>query len=368
MKGLESKLEEVIQMSRTLYLATALAVVAAAAACILTVGCDEANARAGKEVMDLIRTLEVGEPVHYGKLTIIPVYAGRIADRSPYATLDEALDRGWLEITEVGSGNVPQVRMTNRSARHIFIMGGEILTGCRQDRLVGRDVLLRPYAGDVVVPVYCVEQGRWTYESETFSSNRNLGTPGLRAEGQKASDAAQTEIWDRVSTTCERTGAASGSSRFQEAFESDEARREIAGYEKSMERIPVLYPDAIGVVIGVGAAITSADIFANPHVFGELWPKLLKSSALAAVCRKASGSVSQADAVRFLRAAHNRHYVRKPAIDLGEEHSAADGELNVNALVYGGAVIHVAVFPEAGSQWSEKASGDSERRIKVMKR
>jgi hypothetical protein len=247
-------------------------------------------------------------------------------------------------------------------------MGGEILTGCRQDRLIGRDVLLRPRARDVVVPVYCVEQGRWTYESETFYSKENLGTPSLRAEGQKASDAAQTEIWDRVSTMCERSGAGSSSSHFQAAFESEEAGREIAEYEKQMERIPALYPDAIGVVIGVGAAITSVDIFANPSVFRELWPKLLKSSALAAVCRKASGSISQADAVRFLRAAHNMHYVRKPAIDLGQEHSAADSELNVNALVHGDAVIHLAVFPEAGSTWSEKATGDSERRIKVMKR
>jgi len=368
MKGWKNKLEEVIQMSKTMHLVVALALVATAAACILTSGCDEAAAKAGKEVLDLIRTLEVGEPVHYGKLTIIPVYATRIVDRSPYTTLDEALDSGWLEITEVGSGNVPQVKMTNRSGRHIFIMGGEILTGCRQDRLVGRDVLLRPRAADVVVPVYCVEQGRWTYESETFYSKENLGTPSLRAESQKASDAAQTEIWVRVSTMCERSRAATGSSRFQAAFESEEAGREIAEYEKHMERIPALYPDAIGVVIGVGAAITSADIFANPDVFRELWPKLLKSSALAAVCRKASGSVGQADAAGFLRAAHNMHYVRKPAIDLGEEHSATNSDLNANALVRGDAVIHLAAFPEAGSAWSEKASGDSERRIRVMKR
>jgi hypothetical protein len=355
-------------MSKALHLATVLAVVAVAAAGVLTLGCNEADAKAGKEVMDLIKTLEVGEPVHYGKLTIIPVYSERILDRSPYTTLDEALRNGWLEVTEVGSGDVPKVKMTNRSARHIFIMGGEILTGCRQDRLVGRDVLLRPHARDVIVPVYCVEQGRWTYESETFYSKENLGTPSLRAEGQKASDAAQSEIWDRVSTMCERSGAETGSGRYQAAYESDEAKRTIADYESRMDRIPSLYPDAIGVVIGVGAGIVSADIFANPQVFRDLWPKILKSSAMAAICRKASGSISQTDAVRFLRATHNMHYVRKPAIDLGEEHAAAGSDLNVSALVYGSAVIHMAAFPEAGSFWSEKASGDTDRRIRVMRR
>ena len=367
MKGLKSKLEEVIQMSKSLRLLCALAAIAAAAVGLLALGCEEADAKAGKEVMDLIRTLEVGEPVNYGNLTILPVYSTRIRDHSHYATLDEALERGWLEITEVGSGSVPQVSVTNCSGRQVYIMGGEILTGCRQDRLVGRDVLLRPYAAGVIVPVYCVEQGRWTYESRSFYSKKNLGTPSLRAEGQKGSDAAQTEIWDRVSTMCERSGAGSASSRFQEAYESDEARREIQSYEKKMKRIPRLYPDAVGAVIVVGGQITSVDIFANPHVFGELWPKILKSSALAAVCRSRSGRVDQADGVRFLRKLHGMHYVRKPAIDLGTEHSAVDGEANVNALVYRGAVIHLAAFPESESAYGEDTQ-DSERRIRVMRR
>jgi hypothetical protein len=135
-----------------------------------------------------------------------------------------------------------------------------------------------------------------------------------------------------------------------------------------MKRIPSLYPDAIGVVIGVGGAITSADVFANPYVFAELWPKILKSSALAAVCRRSSGSVGQADAAEFLRTVHSRYYVRKPAIDLGVEHSAIDGEVNVNALVYRGAVIHLAAFPERASAWGGKSTEDSERRVRVMRR
>ncbi len=368
MKGSKGKLEEVIQMSKTLRTLYTLVAVAAVAAGLVALGCDEADAKGGKEVMDLIRTLEVGEPVYHANLTIIPVYSTQIRDHSRYATLDEALEKGWLEITEVGSGTVPQVSVTNRSGRQIYIMGGEILTGCRQDRLVGRDVLLRPYATNVVVPVYCVEQGRWTYESEAFSSRKNLGTPMLRAEGQKASDAAQSEIWDRVSTMCRRSGAGSGSNRFQETYESEGARREIASYEKKMECIPSLYPDAIGVVIGVGGAITSVDVFANPNLFGELWPKILRSSALAAALSSSCGSVGQADAVEFLRKVHGMHFVRKPAIGLGIEHAAVDGEANVSALVYRDAVTHLAAFPDAGSAQGGKSSEDSERRIKVMRR
>ena len=326
------------------------------------------DAKTGKEIRDLIETLEVGEPICYENLTIIPIYSTHIRDHRHYTTLDEALDRGWLEIGEVGGGSVPKVKVTNRSNDYIYIMGGEILTGCRQDRIVGRDVLLRPRAKNVIIPVYCVEQGRWAYESETFYSKRNLGTSRLRAEGQKASEDAQHDIWDRISTMCERAGLPSGTSRFQEAYESHETRRRISRVEKSMERIPHLYPDAIGVVIGVGCHITSVDIFANPHLFKRLWPKLVKSSALAAFCDRGYGSVTQGDAIRLLRTLHDKRYTKKSAIDLGFELSAVDHEVNVNALVYRDAVTHLAGFPEEAIDWGKRYYEDSERRIPVRRR
>jgi hypothetical protein len=339
-----------------------------AASCLAAAACDEACATAGREIRELIETLEVGEPVYYENLTIIPVYGNRIKDRSRYTTLDEALDEGWLEITEVDGGRVPQVRMHNLSQKHIFIMGGEILTGCRQDRIVGRDVLLGPGAKNVIVPVYCVEQGRWTYESDTFYSKRNLGTSRLRAEGQKAGGDAQTKIWSYVSGTTRRAGASSPTSRFQEAYETDDAQRKISGARKKMEHIPRLCPDAIGVVIGIGGRITSADIFANPRVFRRQWPKLLRSSALAAFCAGAGGSLLEADAIDFLRRIHDKAYTRKPAVGLGFELLAVDHEVNVNALVYRDAVIHMAGFPEEETCRTRSVPQDSDRRIRVMRR
>jgi hypothetical protein len=144
--------KEVMIMNKTVRFL--LAVVTAAG--LLGSACCEVDARTGKEIRDLIETLEVGEPIYYENLTLIPIYSTRIRDNRHYTTLDEALDRGWLEISEVGGGSVPKVKVTNRSGEYIYVMGGEILTGCRQDRIVGRDVLLSPKAKNVIIPVYCV--------------------------------------------------------------------------------------------------------------------------------------------------------------------------------------------------------------------
>jgi hypothetical protein len=327
-----------------------------------------ASGVSGREVRDLIETLEVGEPVYYDNLTVIPLYSTHIRDHARYTTLDEALDGRWLEITEIGGGSVPKIKVNNRSDNYIYVMGGEILTGCRQDRIVGRDVLLRPWAKNVIVPVYCVEQGRWAYESDEFYSKRNLGTSRLRAESQKASSDAQGDIWSEVRVMIERSGASSGTGRFQEAYESAPTRRRIAGVEEKMGRIPRLYPDAIGVIVAVGDEIINVDIFANPHVLGRLWPKILKSSALAVVCHEAYGTVGQSDAVRFLRRLHDKHYTMKPAVDLGFELSVVDGEINANALVYRDAVIHLAAFPEGDAKRLYRTTEDDERRIRVMRR
>jgi hypothetical protein len=364
MEGLKLNSEEVIDMSRNWKVTRTAALTVG----LLLAAVAGAEALPGTEVRELIESLEVGEAFYYENLTIVPIYADRAEDRTPYATLDEALRAHWLEVTEVEGGRVPQVSMSNRSSRCVFVMGGEILTGCRQDRIVGRDVLLSPGAKNVIVPVYCVEQGRWTYESHTFHSKENLGTAELRAEGQKADHDAQSKIWDYVSELTGRMGAASPTTRFQEAYESDAVRRKISTVEKTLNDVPRLWPDARGVVVGVGDRIISADIFVNPHVFKRIWPKLLRSSALAVVCDPAYGTLSQADAIGFLRRIHDQTYVRRPAVDLGFELSATGREVNVNGLVYGDSVIHLAGFPEDSSSPRGASSDDSDRRIPVMRR
>jgi hypothetical protein len=263
---------------------------------------------------------------------------------------------------------VPQVNLTNNSNRYIYIMGGEILTGCRQDRIVGRDVLIAPGRRNVVVPVYCVEQGRWSYESDNFYSKKNLGTYELRREAQKAKGSAQSSIWRGIQGLNQRLRVHSGTHAYQDTYEQAAIKREITGYERRMQAVPYLHRDTVGVVVGVGGRVVSVDIFANPTLFKQLWPKILKSSALSALSNVGGGTITQEQAAQFLRRLHDKYYTRKYAIDLGEEFSAADSQANANALVYRQAVIHLAAFSEEGSYQISEQWGESERRIPVLRR
>jgi len=324
------------------------------------------KAYAQDSIMKLIESLEVGEPVCYQNLTIIPVYtSNKIRDHTVYTCLEEALKNRLLEITELEGGYVPQVKITNLSKQHIYIMGGEILTGCKQDRIVGRDVLVGPGSRNLIVPVYCVERGRWSYRSKVFYSKDTLGTYQLRAEAQIARSSSQTTIWNEIAELSKKMNIDSRTNAYQELYDKEEVKEKIASFERKFQSIPQLYDDTVGVIVAVGKKIVSADIFVNPEFFKKMHPKLLKSSALSAISSTEKGSITQEEAAQFLYTLGNKEYKQKLAIGLGEEFSAIDEEVNVNALVYRDVIIHLSAFPHQERIY--KREREDERRIPVIR-
>jgi len=297
-------------------------------------------------IRDTVRRLELGKAVSHGGLTIIPVYLERVLDRTGYATLEDALKNGWITITEVEGGRVPQVKISNLSKHLVFLMGGEILTGCRQDRILAGDILLAPGTKDLLAPVYCVEQGRWSHVSQSFSSKQNLGTPALRARAQEKSPAAQSEIWGKIAEENRAMGVASATGAYQDAYKKEENRARISKIEEKMVDLPRLHADTVGVVIGVGGAVVSTDIFANPDLFLKQWPKILRSSALTSLGSTRAASLDRDQAAEFLRSFLDRRFRTQPGLDLGVEYTSIDSEANVQALAHDDRVVHLAGFPQ----------------------
>jgi len=72
------------------------------------------------------------------------------------------------------------------------------------------------------VPVYCVEQGRWTYESTHFFSKKNAGTFNLRFIAQSGKGSAQLQIWDEVSKMNEAIEVDTETGAYQDAYCTEE--------------------------------------------------------------------------------------------------------------------------------------------------
>lgn len=321
---------------------------------------------AADPVASLVRTLEVGKPVSHGSLTVVPVYSRRAAARSGFVTLEEAIKTGAVEITEVDGGRVPQVKISNLSKSVLFLMAGEILTGCRQDRILAQDVLLGPGTKNLIVPVYCVEQGRWTAQSDAFTSKESLGTYKLRARAAEKAPAAQSRIWEEVEAQNRALGVTSGSSAYQAAYDQEDNRKAIGVVEKRIKDGLRLDEGVVGAVIGLGKRVVSVDIFTDAQLFHKQWPKILKSSALASLHEKPGGNLSQREAAEFIRSFAGRDYGRKPALDLGYELESGGGEAMVKALVYREAVVHLSGFPQEPDRL--KVGDAPEQRMSVIRR
>ena len=123
-------------------------------------------------------------PITHGNLTIFPVVSDRRHDTQMFITLDEGLRSGQVVVSEAGQvqglvrrGPLPPHRdgaqvnrlvLVNNSERPLLLLAGEIVTGGKQDRVVGKDRIVAPNSDPVDLSVFCVEPGRWTGTSTQF--------------------------------------------------------------------------------------------------------------------------------------------------------------------------------------------------------
>ncbi len=101
--------------------------------------------------------LHVGQGTTRGALTVFPVWTDA-------PSLGDALATGSAAPVDVaersGSPAVDQLVVTNRGDRPVLLLAGELLEGGMQHRALTATTLLAPNA-PTVLPVVCVEEGRW---------------------------------------------------------------------------------------------------------------------------------------------------------------------------------------------------------------
>jgi hypothetical protein len=137
-----------------------------------------------KQIISFLETAKIARKQAYRNLTIFPLLAPDGVEPD-YLTLEQALDQNLIKITELDNeDSVPELKLSNLGNKTVLIVEGEELIGARQNRIVNSSFLI---AGEteVVIPVSCVEQGRWNYSSESFKPGRKMAHASLRREYQQ---------------------------------------------------------------------------------------------------------------------------------------------------------------------------------------
>lgn len=231
-------------------------------------------------------SLFVGRRRSYKNLTIYPLLTKSPPNFS-YLVLDEALQSKHVEITEVDDrGNVPELKISNRGGEHVLIVDGEELLGAKQNRIVNASFLIPPQR-EVHVPVSCVEQGRWQYNSSQFTTSQIIYTARARRQKCKSTTLSlriknsfatdQGQIWDTVSSYLTGSGTPSQTMAFNDFYK----RR-----QHEVERYATFYApqqDQVGHLVYINDRFAVMDSFSQPATLRKVFPKLMRSYALDAI-------------------------------------------------------------------------------------
>jgi hypothetical protein len=269
-----------------------------------------------------------------------------------YATLDEALLDKVLDVTEINEGGqVPAVRVMNKSERMVFLMAGELLVGCKQDRVLNTSMMV-PSKREMAIPVACVEVGRWGYRSRKFRSGQTSSHGYLRAilcketsaryKAKSAPGSDQRAVWAEVARKMGKMGSRSSSGALQDMF------RDYGDKLDQMVR-SISSPDGCnGAAFAMNGKILGVDLFDKPGTLNKLWPKLIKSYAVDAL---EDGNVDQKllqpeSVIEWARSAHSARQEWFDSPGVGQD-VRIEGEMLIGAaLVVEQQPVHLELFRE----------------------
>lgn len=300
-------------------------------------------------LLETLKHIEISGHQQCGSLEVFHLH-WPVGDGPTYSTLDEALEAKWIEVAEsTESGQVSQVRIINHSERMIFLMAGEQLIGCKQNRVVNSSIMVPPKT-EMPLPVTCVERGRWGYTSSAFSSPRTSSYYGLRAmmtghasksyrsAGMPISD--QKEVWDEVSRKLAFMGSPSRSDAMQDVYRNYSARlRELE------EKLPAP-TDCNGAVFVITSVIVGSDFFDKTDTLRKLWPKIIKSCSIDALERPAPDekSTSPEEISRWLESSTSATQEPFPSPGVGLDVRIEGQDVLGASLVIDDHPVHMELF------------------------
>ena len=150
--------------------------------------------------------LEFGEPMQIDGLLIEPIVQLEGISQQALAELidlDTAYEQGLVKIREVSEGgSVQEILVFNFSKQPLVILEGQGLEGAKQNRVLQKTVVVPPES-EILVPVNCVERGRWNYRTSEFRPASFSAGPSVKARKASAmkmgNQSIQSEVWAEVS-------------------------------------------------------------------------------------------------------------------------------------------------------------------------
>lgn len=214
-------------------------------------------------------SITISGPYTHRNLTIYLIHGTDQLQGKVPMTLEEAMAKGKVKVYETGQVN--ELAIENTSTEEVYIQGGDIVKGGRQDRTLPNDFILSAKSGKVPISSFCVEQSRWskrgTEAATHFSASSNM-LSGRELKLAAKMDFNQSKVWENVERTQDRlrdNGIAtvnnpeSGTS-LQLSLENDDLQQMQKEYVEELVKSIEGKNDVIGYIFAINGTLNSGDI------------------------------------------------------------------------------------------------------------
>jgi hypothetical protein len=293
--------------------------------------------------------LTLGEPRTFRSLSMFPLLA-RDGAEPGYLTLEEALRDGHARITEVSeAGSVPELLVENPSPHRVLLLDGDELVGAKQNRVLNVTILVAPRS-KLLVPVSCVERGRWHRRSAEFRSEGRMMfargraakmaqvTASMRDTGSRRSD--QRAVWAQVGAKAVALAAESPTEAMSDVY------RQVSASTGDYRRALSAEPGQVGAVFAIDGRPVGLELLDAPRTLGAVLGRLVESYALDAIERpERLAPEPEAETARgFLARAAAARAESVKAVGEGEEVRLEAEGMAGGALVADGRLVHLSAL------------------------
>lgn len=231
-------------------------------------------------------------PFTHGLMTVYALRGADTADADAQ-TLDDAMAAKAIKVRE--TGNVNELVVQNTGKKKVYLQGGEVVKGGRQDRVIEHDTMIEP-GKTAKLKVYCVEQGRWQPRGNESSTTFDASTKQLvgKAALSPRLEKDQSKVWASVQSkqdalskaTGKRVNSFASPTSMQLALEDKDVEAAVAAYAKAFADVPDSATDVIGFAYGLNGQAEAVEILPSHAIMKKQWKKLVDGAASEAVAMK----------------------------------------------------------------------------------
>lgn len=310
--------------------------------------------------------LRLGKPVRTDNLAMVPLFHDQnvVPD---YLTLEEGIDNSCLVVEEVDeSGSVNDILFRNKSDKKALLFEGEEFLGAKQNRILNVSIFADADSKQVI-PVSCVEAGRWQHRSKRTDQRRFRMADRMHyARGRAAENSAvnlnlaarneyrgnQSGVWQDIRAKSARLNAQSqtgaSDAMFQSTAELMDKHVTTIKHKKKQ----------IGSAFVVDGVVSGVEIFASEKTHAHMLPRLVRSYALDAIDNQrmehadTDAKIDDDNTVKrrtkeFIEGLQNSWIKETKGVCLGHNIRFQDEDITGGALVHDDTVLHLCAFATA---------------------